>query len=281
MAGDSSVAVIAVAYNSFDVIPGMVASLPAGVRLQLVDNGPDDGLRGWAAARDIPLLVPGLNMGFGAGCNLGAEAVPEAAFYFFLNPDARLGPGAIDALLAAAARYPEASAFGPQIRKPSGEPVSLRPSTLLKRAPGQRRKRFPQEDTRVPSLSGAALFVRADAFRQVGGFDPAIFMYFEDDDLTIRLAREAGPLYYIPAARVLHEGGGSTPSSPELTRLKGYHYARSQIYMYRKLGRRAPFLSGLASALRRCLSLRLWLPDGRRSRHYALGRLQGSWSMRR
>lgn len=281
MNNNISVAVIAVTYNSFDEIPAMAASLPQGVTLQLVDNGPDDGLRAWAAAQDVPLIVPPENVGFGVGCNLGAEAVPEAAFYFFLNPDARLMPDTVEALCAAAARYPEASAFGPEIRKPSGKPVSLRPSTLIRRGPGQPRKRFPDKDTQVPSLSGAALFVRAAAFRQVGGFDPGLFMYFEDDDLTLRLAREVGPLYYIPQAKVTHAQDGSSPPSAELARFKGYHYARSQIYMLRKLGRRAPFLTGLASALRRCLSLRLWMPFGARGHHHALGRLQGAWSMRR
>lgn len=272
------VAVVSVAYKSMDVVPGMVASLPDGVRLYLVDNGPDDGLRDWAAHQGIPLSVPPENVGFGAGCNLGAEAALDADFYFFLNPDARLTPDTIGAFLAAAERYPDASAFGPEIRKPNGKPVSLRPSTLLPRGRGQKRKSFPDRDTRVRSLSGAALFVRGRSFRDIDGFDPRIFMYFEDDDLTIRLANLAGPLWYIPAAKVIHAGDGSSPPSAELARFKGYHYARSQIFMLRKLGKRFAFARGLASALRRCISVKMLNTGANRS--YALGRLAGAWSMR-
>lgn len=274
-----TIAVIVVAYNSFDEIPDMAATLPGTVKLQLVDNGSDDGLRAWAAARSIPMEVPGENLGFGAGCNLGARAMPDADFYFFLNPDARLRDGAIDALMAAAQRYPEASGFGPRILHPDGSPVSVRVSKLLGKNSFQPRKSFPQNDVQLEHLNGAAMMIRAEAFHKVGGFDENIFMYFEDDDLTIRLSREVGPLYYIPSAEVVHEGGGSTAPSPELSRFKGYHYARSQIYMRRKLGQRGAFVTGLATALRRCLSIRLL--TGARSWDDAKGQVAGAWSMRR
>ena len=272
-----SVAVISVAYNSIDEIPDMAASLPDGVTLKLVDNGPDDGLRHWAEENNVELHVPARNLGFGEGCNQGAKLATEADFYFFLNPDARLSPDTIEVFLAAAAKYPDASAFGPEIRKTNGKPVSLRPSTLLPKGHGQKYKSFPAHDTRVHSLSGAALFVRRDAFEKIGGFDPQIFMYFEDDDLTLRLARHAGPLWYIPAAKVTHEGDSSSPRSPELARFKGYHYARSQIYMMRKLGQSLPFLKGLASALRRCISVKMF--SSHTARSYAIGRVSGAWSM--
>ena len=279
MAGHPKIAVVVVAYNSFDEIPQMAATLPSSVSLQLVDNGSDDGLRDWAAQNGVPIEVAERNLGFGGGCNLGAAARPEADFYFFLNPDARLSDGAVDALLAAAERFPQASGFGPKITHPDGRPVSVRVSKLLQGKSFQPRKSFPDEDTRLEHLNGAAMFIRAEAFRQIGGFDENIFMYFEDDDLTIRLSREVGPLYYIPTATVVHEGGGSTAPSPELERFKGYHYARSQIYMRRKLGQRGAFLKGLASALRRCVSIRLL--TGRRSWHDAAGQVAGAWSMRR
>jgi N-acetylglucosaminyl-diphospho-decaprenol L-rhamnosyltransferase len=274
-----SVAVISVAYNSIDEIPAMAASLPAWVTLKLVDNGPDDGLRKWASHNNVELLVPAQNLGFGEGCNQGAKLAPAADFYFFLNPDARLAPNTIDAFLGAAAQYLDASAFGPEIRKPNGKSVSLRPSKLIPTGHGQKRKSFPTQDTNVQSLSGAALFVRRGAFEKVGGFDAGIFMYFEDDDLTMRLAKQAGPLWYIPAAKVTHEGDKSSPPSPELAHFKGYHYARSQIYMLHKLGRGAPFLKGLTTALRRCISVKML--SSPTSRSYAIGRVSGAWSMRR
>ena len=93
------VTVITVAYSSMDVLPAMAASLPKGVPLVVVNNGPDDGVVAWARAQGHRLIEPGRNLGFGAACNLGTEAA-RSDFLFFLNPDARLTPGALPALQA-------------------------------------------------------------------------------------------------------------------------------------------------------------------------------------
>ena len=58
----------------------------------------------------------------------------------------------------------------------------------------------------VELLSGACLFCRRDAFERVGGFDESFFLYFEDFDLSLRLAR-CGRLLYQPRTRALHHGG--------------------------------------------------------------------------
>ena len=58
----------------------------------------------------------------------------------------------------------------------------------------------------VPLASGCFMLVRGDALRAVGGFDEGYFMYFEDFDLSLRLAQR-GRLEYLPAMRIVHHGG--------------------------------------------------------------------------
>jgi hypothetical protein len=50
------------------------------------------------------------------------------------------------------------------------------------------------------------MVMRTAALRRVRGFDPAFFMYFEDYDLSVRLASE-GTVAYEPAVRIVHHGG--------------------------------------------------------------------------
>ncbi|MGR3805493.1 glycosyltransferase family 2 protein [Marinibacterium profundimaris] len=254
-AANPRVSVITVAYSSFDVLPAMAASLPADVPLITVDNGPDDGVRDWARTQGHTLLEPGRNLGFGAACNLGAEAA-GTDFLFFLNPDARLEPGAIAALLDAAERHPDSPAFGPAILKESGEIFRVNAS----RIPARRDRLIPpaRPDTEVAlhSLNGAAIFARAAPFRAIGGFDPKIFLYYEDDDMTLRLSQRFGPLIYVPTAHVFHASAGSTAPSAALSRFKGYHLARSQVYVMAKHGRSAPYLRGVLNAARRLVSIR-------------------------
>jgi len=131
----------------------------------------------------------------------------------------------------------------------------------------------------VPSLSGAAMLIRTAAFRAVGGFDPAIFLYYEDDDLAFRLRRDQGPLMLVPAARALHGQGQSTPPSAALSRFKGYHWARSRIYVARKHGLPRPWAAAMKNALWHLIRPKSWAAPDRRAE--ALGRLHGALSMRR
>jgi N-acetylglucosaminyl-diphospho-decaprenol L-rhamnosyltransferase len=266
----NTITVISVAYNSASVLPSMAQSLPDDVALIIVDNGPDDGLRDWARIRSITLLTPGENLGFGPACNLGAaEATSE--FVLFLNPDARLEPMTLPTLLAAATQFPAASAFGPVFRSPDGTSQFKRRSYLNR---SQTAPRDPGPDpVVVPCLSGAALMVRSAAFQNVGGFDPAIFLYYEDDDLTLRLQSLCGPLVLVPGAVVQHFSGQSSAPSPNLSRFKGYHWARSRIHVGRKYGLRLVWLYALKNAVWQLLRPRSWTSPDRRAEGW--GRLAG------
>jgi GT2 family glycosyltransferase len=57
---------------------------------------------------------------------------------------------------------------------------------------------------RVEWASAAALLLRPGAIRQVGGFDPTIFMYGEDVELGERLARAGWQMWLVPGAHAWH-----------------------------------------------------------------------------
>ncbi|HZG30283.1 MAG TPA: glycosyltransferase family 2 protein [Ensifer sp.] len=232
------VTVVSVCYHSDGVIGGMVASVPQETPIVLVDNGgglDDDCLDG----RVVRIVRLAANEGFGRGCNAGA-AVATTHWLLFLNPDARLETGALEALLSAAKRNPKASAFNPRMANSDGSAYFKRRSYLLTREEFSRRG-WPGADCDVPVLSGAALFVSKAAFDKVGGFDPEIFLYHEDDDLSLRLSA-LGPLMHVHDSLVVHAKGRSSDRTADIAALKAYHMARSRIYAGRKHGRPAPRL---------------------------------------
>lgn len=273
-----TVSVVSVAYNSMAVLPDMAASLPDGVELIIVDNGPDDGLRDWAKEAGHRLLVPSENLGFGGGCNLGAKEA-QSEFIFFLNPDARVTEGAIEMMLKQATERPDASAFGPQFGVTLQDRYKVRPSKILWRGFFAKRYTRPEVPTEVPSLNGAGIFARRAAFEAIGGFDERIFLFFEDDDISLRLSKEQGPLIYVPDARVLHAIASSSPSSLELVEFKAYHYLRGYVYTLSKHGRSVPKLRGFLNVLRRFVSMRNFSSDERRTD--ARGRWRGFLSIAR
>ena len=228
------VTVITVAYRSDAVLPDLAASLPPGTPWIVVNNGPD--LAG--APPPARIIGAGGNIGFGRACNLGASAA-DTEYLLFLNPDAALGEGALDALVQAAQRAPDVSGWNPVIEDRAGMP--------------QRRRRSKTGNAGLAegdleTLHGCAIFVRRADFERIGGFDPAIFLYHEDDDLSCRL-RTLGPLRQCQSARVRHLSGCGAVRTPQTAALKAFHMARSRVYFLTKHGRRWAGATTLARAL--------------------------------
>lgn len=231
---NNRVTVVTVAYNSMRVLPEMLASIPVGTSIVIVDNASNNcDIKEELNVRDGMQVIHNVeNLGFGTACNIGA-AQAQTEFLLFLNPDARLLDGSLDALVAAADDFPAASAFNPAITDNHNRPYFKRSSVLLQdlRKPA---RGWPPSSREVTVLSGAALFVRRAAFEAVGGFDPKIFLYHEDDDISLRLKADCGPLYFVRDARVSHDGGNGSPRSLETAALKAFHMGCSRIYATRK-----------------------------------------------
>jgi N-acetylglucosaminyl-diphospho-decaprenol L-rhamnosyltransferase len=194
----------------------------------LADNGSVDGFpEQLAAAPGVRLVRTGANLGYGSAANVGAASEPATQWILVCNPDVRFGTDAVDAMLAAAERWPRGGSFGPAIFDPEGRlyPSARRVPRLgvgsahavlgLVWPDNPWTRHYTQRDSAahehaVGWLSGACLLVRREAWEAVGGFDPGYFMYFEDVDLGDRLGRLGWANVYVPSARVAHVGGEAT-----------------------------------------------------------------------
>lgn len=269
-ASDHRTSVVTVSYWSGDPLRHMLGSLPPGTKTVIVNNAPEDALEcldGFDSPGPVTLINNAENTGFGAACNRGAQQV-DSEFILFLNPDAVLTPGSMEALEEAADSFPNAVAFNPAMTDARGRPLFKRGSVLLPRR-ARRPRGGPSETTTVPVLNGAALFVRKSAFDAVGGFDERIFLYHEDDDLSLRLAEEVGDLMFVRQAQVTHQGGHSTARTPETAAFKAYHMGQSRVYAACK--HRVPLARSraLLSALLQMLSPATFLSKRKRAKHRA------------
>jgi N-acetylglucosaminyl-diphospho-decaprenol L-rhamnosyltransferase len=193
-------------------------------------------------------------------------AVTSAEFVVIANPDITWQPGALDELLTAAERWPEAGSFGPLIRTATGVIYpSARALPSLGRGIGHavfgwcwpsnpwtaayRRERGEPVEGPAGWLSGSCLLVRRAAFEQVGGFDPSYFMYFEDVDLGDRLGQAGWSNVYVPSAEVEHAGGHATEREPG-PMIAAHHRSAARYLETRYAGRRwLPVRVGLRAGL--------------------------------
>ena len=207
------------------------------------------------------------NLGFGRACNQGA-AQADTEFLFFVNPDAELFPDTLDHLLAAADAHPEASAFNTRIVKGDGSLFFKRRSKLIAKSLWLGREAA-EQDGEVPVLSGGALLVRKTAFEQVSGFDPKIFLFHEDDDLSLRLKDQCGTLRYVFDAQVRHLLGHSTERSANTAALKAWYMGQSRVYGARKHAIPNAFGVAFGDALLQLMSPLTLLSKRKRAKHWA------------
>ncbi|MEO9572770.1 MAG: glycosyltransferase [Tateyamaria sp.] len=271
---NSSVTIITVSYNSMAVLPAMLKSVPKGTPVVVVDNASSDAgaLKALTDEYGAILHLNTNNVGFGPACNQGA-AKAQTEFLLFLNPDAELQAGALEALIQAAKTYPDVSGFNPRILDQNGNQSFKRGSKIK---PKERWKgALPTADAVVSVLAGSAIFCRRAVFEEIGGFDPAIFMYHEDDDLSLRL-REHGPLMYCHDAKVVHLSGHGSPRLPAVAAFKAYYSARSRAYALGKYGHPRPKLATLVAAVFRAIGPDTLFIKRRRAKN--IGYLKGALS---
>jgi len=231
----SDVSAIVVSHDSGAVLRKCMSSLAAEhVATILVDNASCDDSVAIGRNCGAHVLPNARNEGFGRAMNAGMRAA-ESSFALLVNPDITLDPGAIERLLEAAERYPEAAILAPRIVEPDGRVFFTNRSLLspyLKNDRGL--KCAPEGDCCTPFLLGACLLVRRDVILEIGGFDPEIFLFYEDDDLCRRVIEAGYSLVHVHGAIARHERGASCAPAPGRIYKARFHLAWSRLYVAQK-----------------------------------------------
>jgi exopolysaccharide biosynthesis WecB/TagA/CpsF family protein len=298
----ADIAVIVVTYNNADDVGPLISSLRAEtvdqtMKVVVADNSPDElTMTELAHHPDVMALRTGGNLGYAGGINAALRVAGPADAYLILNPDLRVGPGAVAALRRRMS-LSHAGVVVPVLLENDGKVYpSLRREPSVMRALGdaalgshlRRRPSWLSEMDfdvegyqyahRIEWATGAALLISEDAARAVGEWDEQFFLYSEETDYCHRIRQAGKSIWFEPTARMWHEGGGSG-TSPQLTALMSVnrvryaskHLGRSKAVLFRA----AVFAAELArinkpghrEAARALLRKRLWptLPHATRS----------------
>jgi len=89
----------------------------------------------------------------------------------------------------------------------------------------------------VDQISGAYMVIRRTAWRQVGGFDPAYFMYNEDVDLNVRLRHAGWRVVFLPDAFIRHHLGASSRADWRTRARMVSAYNQSRYYYFSRYGK--------------------------------------------
>lgn len=209
----------------------------------------------------IQIVQNAANKGFAGGYNAVLEHV-DADYYVLLNSDVEVTENWIEPMIAMLESNPNMAAAQPKIRSfherskfehagASGGFIDAYGYPFCRgRMLSHTEEDTGQYDDAIDIFwaTGAALFIKADAWRASGGFDADFFAHMEEIDLCWRLKRMGFRIGVCPSSVVYHVGGGTlNKSNPRKTFLN----FRNNLMMLQK---NLPFSSAF-----RVIFIRLWL----------------------
>lgn len=207
---------------------------PVRLSITLVDNSADAhvfkqiecwlrGMRARLPDWDVNLLQASDNLGYGRANNLVIDSV-ESDYHLVINPDLFVREDALSIAVAYMEDNPAVGLLTPATFGEDGNRQYLckRNPTLFVMflrsfAPGWMRRicnpvmhafemrdcDYEREIHPVEYPSGSFMFFRTQTLKSIGGFDPRIFLHYEDADIGRRLLRVARS-HYVPTVVVTH-----------------------------------------------------------------------------
>ncbi len=190
------------------------------------------------------------NLGFGRAANLGYHS-SQSEFVLLLNPDVRVEPQSVQALLDTMNREHRAGIVLPQLRNLDGtmQYSSRRfysyPVLLMRRGPWRNwfsNHRLVREHLMLDwdhktlravdwGLGAAMMIRRKAAGRDL--FDERFFLYFEDVDLCLRMFRRGWKVLYNPEAGMVHHHLRESAKTLSL-KTKGHHFLSMMKFLWKQ-----------------------------------------------
>ena len=165
------------------------------------------------------------NIGFSAGCNLGAKSASGSCLMLF-NPDCIMASETLVKLLNIGKNKMRPWMLGCRLvgsdgKEQSGSrrraltPVTafitvFSPDWVFRLLPKLNRLNFnlnpiTVDTEKVPTISGACMMLPTDDYWALNGMDEEFFIHLDDIDFCHRFRRNKGEIFYVPSIRVIHD----------------------------------------------------------------------------
>jgi GT2 family glycosyltransferase len=209
-------------------LPGVIINSRNSADIIIADNASSDDSIAYLKNihPDIRIIQLGRNHGFAGGYNLALQQI-KADYYILLNSDIEVTDNWILPVIELMQADPSVAACQPKIRS-YNEPKKFeyagaaggfidkygypfcqgRLFQSLEKDEGQY-----DQAKEIFWATGACMFVRADVFHKLGGFDDDFFAHMEEIDFCWRAKNQGYKIMYCPDSTIFHIGGGTLPKN--------------------------------------------------------------------
>ena len=251
------VSIIVLNYNTPDITVECLGSIiqnldPTIYQLIVVDNcSSSENLERLktklSTFTNVQLIVSDFNRGYGGGNMLGAFH-SKGDFICFVNSDVKLIEDCIVPACSYLQVHSSVGCVSPQQlnvhhkKEPSfdhgpGIIKELFGKNILEQLNPQkyprRKYNLHKEPLEVIHTSGSMMILPTNLFFKVGGFDPNIFLYYEEYDISTRLKKEGYASVFLPMFSYLHIHGVTIECTTSKLKAMSELY-KSKLYVYKK-----------------------------------------------
>ena len=178
------------------------------IALCVLDNGSTDSTYAWLSNQKAALsqkfatvsLNQGSNIGFGAGHNFNL-ALTTTPYFWVTNVDLEFEADTLTTLIATAAQDNQPS-------KANGQATEAQLANVAawecRQKPYEHPKDYHPVTGETAWCSSACVLFKTEAIQAVRGYEPLMFLYGEDVELSYRLRDHGYRLRYVPKASVWH-----------------------------------------------------------------------------
>ena len=272
------IAVVILNWNGRAMLERFMPSVTAHsacAEIIVADNGSTDDSVDFLRTNypHVRLILFDRNYGFAGGYNKALEQV-EADYYVLLNSDVECTPRWIEGVTDMLEEYPEIAVAQPKLlmydRKDTfeyaGGAGGFIDSYGYPFCRGRLFNSLEQDHGQYDNpcdifwATGAAMFVRASVWHQLGGLDADFFAHMEEIDFCWRVHNAGYRVAYCPRSTVYHVGGGTLPKSNPFKTQLNFRNNLSMLYKNLPDNRRSrPNGSNLISWRWWVLTTRMWL----------------------
>ena len=258
MSGDGplviELSIVIPSWNTRELLEACLRSLQAADlpehEIVIVDNGSEDDTVAVLQADwpQVRLFLNETNEGFAPACNRGMRE-SSGRYILLLNTDTEVRPDAIQKLYRFLQESREYAAAAPKLIYPDG-----RVQKSCHRFPGlatafffstpvekwwpkspEMKRYFMMDwdhegDRDIDQPPAACMLVRADVLAEIGLFDEKLWLFYNDVDLSLRLAQAGWKSRYLGSAVVVHHEGASTAKLVNFTPV----WLENRLTYYRK-----------------------------------------------
>lgn len=251
MENNIRISIIYVYYNTPKEITESIKSVSIATNnnyeIIIINNNSPKKLEVKKIEENIRVINNDKNFGFGYACNQGAKFA-KGNYLLFINPDTIFSKGSIDILLKAFSESRNVGIVGPKMIDANGKvlptinskikfPHAIVIYSFLNKILKNNRivekfwlKKVDRSKTqKVDVVSGACMMIEKKLFEKIGGFDERFFLYFEEQDLCLRVAKKGYKVIFHPSSEITHFIGRSLSNKEKIEK-----YFQKSRYLYMK-----------------------------------------------